>query len=227
MGSAGGQFGIVATDVPKGVCEPLIDKANIDYKVRVLPAGNADNVQQLAVMGALYDATQTDICNSGLNDVVLYFGDTSNQIPIDDDEPTQCTSNADCPAGGFCDFVGATETDKGIGECHSASSYGILTAKAGGHTYVRTTTGMYWDSAQDFCDALGMSTVSREDIGCGGITGVTDCTSDTVNALNGKWPYNWCWLEQHPRPGSGYTVNFEQKGVSSDGKIHKHVALCH
>ena len=77
VGAASGQFGIVVTDVPKGVCEPLVDKANIDYKVRVLPANTAESVEQLSASGLIYDSFNKDICTNDLNDIVLYFGDTS------------------------------------------------------------------------------------------------------------------------------------------------------
>ena len=56
LGASSGQFGIVVTDVPKGVCEPLVDKAVIEYKVRVLPANTAESVVQISASGIVYDS---------------------------------------------------------------------------------------------------------------------------------------------------------------------------
>ena len=222
LGTGAGQFGIVVTNVSKGVCKPLVDKASVEYKVRVLPANTADSIQQLAALGTLYNSTQMDICES-MNDVVLYFGDTSNQTPINDDDPIQCTSNTDCYAGGFCEYIKAN-----LKECHSISSFGVLTAKIDEHTWVRTTEGMHWNSIQNFCEGLGMSPASREDIGCNGLEEHDYCSSNLLNAFHGNTTEDWCWLEQHPYSGSSYTVNFYSKKISSTGKSSfKMRAICH
>ena len=63
------QFSITVSDVPDGVCEALLPKAAVGYKVRV-------NEHGTDVQGMVYDAKYQDLCQ-GVNDVVLYFGDTA------------------------------------------------------------------------------------------------------------------------------------------------------
>ena len=115
-----GQFGIFVTYVPKGVCEALVDKAQINYKVRVMPAESFTYIDEITNTGLVYDSFNKDICTSDTNDVVLYFGDTSAQCnkPKEGEDYTPCTTNSDCCGGSFCAFQNpVSSSDQGDGIC--------------------------------------------------------------------------------------------------------------
>ena len=63
------QFSITVRNVPYGVCDALLEKAAVEYAVRVKEHGSDT--------GPLYDLFHTDLCHDN-NDIVLYFGDTDD-----------------------------------------------------------------------------------------------------------------------------------------------------
>ena len=212
--AASGQFGIVVTNVPRGVCEALLPKAVIEYKVRVLPDKTADNVQQLSAYGIAY-TDSTDICNNA-NDIVLYFGDTSKQCTNTD---TECTSNADCCDGEFCLLSGA------LGSTGICTNIDLNTVKkltlSNGQTWITQKSGMYWDNARNWCAALGLTPASRKDLGCDGKVTGDVCNTTIMTELHDAWepPYEtWYWLDQHPYPPSAHTIGLKAKTMSSTGK---------
>ena len=236
LGTAAGQFGIVVTDVPKGVCEALLPKASAEYTVRVLPAKTADNVQQLSAYGMLYDEQNTDICND-TNDVALYFGDVSKQCTSEAN--TECTSNADCCGGEFCAFENAIDcshSTKGPGECQSILSFTPKTSENGIWTHSEGTMS-FW-SAQNWCDALGLNSVERDDIGCGGLNGNTTCTTTQspffqyIQNVQKDWrSYGYHWLEDYNNYWKAdcyaWTVRFGDQLVYYAYRYSTLYALCH
>ena len=108
------QFSITVKNVPKGVCEALLPKAVIEYKVRVNPSVNEQ--------GKLYDTLNTDLCLDN-NFMVFYFGDTAGVCNVpDDDGPTPCTQNSDCCGGEFCYYTNGTDNSAaGVGVCRKLS----------------------------------------------------------------------------------------------------------
>ena len=181
------QLAIMVTDVPKGVCEPLIDKASVEYKVRVLPADSVQYPEQVSVYGELYDEQNTDICNNDLNDVVLFFGDTSGQYNPTGEE--ECTSYADCPHGSFCVFTQPSDTEgtgNGPGECRKIISYEPETkTMSDGNTWTRGKGGLNLWSAIDWCEAQGKKAVRRKDIALG--CGEEPCSTPAMQAIYEKW----------------------------------------
>ena len=232
LGAGAGQFGIVVTDVPKGVCEPLVDKANIDYKVRVLSANTAESVAQLSANGTVYDSFHKDICSNDMNDVILYFGDTSTQCNAPNESGyTPCTENSDCCGGYFCWFANNTNCySSGVGECKKVSDYNPDTkTMSDNKTWTHSTKTMNWWSAQNWCKAQGKKPVSRADIGCAGVLRGSYCTtSDTLKAIQGQWgSYGFHWLEDYGNSCLAYDVYFVNSLVTTGYRDHNSAyALC-
>jgi len=227
LGTAAGQFGIVVTDVPKGVCEALLPKASVEYKVRVALAKTADNVQQLAAYGVLYDEQSTDICNN-TNDIALYFGDVSKQYnPTDADE---CTSYTDCPHGSFCWFPDNSNClDSGIGRCKKVMAYTPTSIKVNNKSWTHSENGMNWFSVQDWCKTLGLQPAKREDIGCKDVFDAV-CTSDTLTDIKASWEdFGAHWFETVGEPhclAYFVAVSTGHVGWKTKNDIHAY-ALCH
>ena len=175
------QFAIMVTNVPKGVCEALLPKAAIEYKVRTLKAQSVQYPEQVSVYGELYDEQNTDICNNDMNDVVLYFGDTSKQYNPTGEE--ECTSYTDCPHGSFCMFTNAD-----VGECQSVKSFEPeTTTMSDGNTWTRSKkVGLDWWSALDWCYAQGKTPVTRTDVGSG-CASEQPCSSTIISSIRAIW----------------------------------------
>ena len=239
--AAGGQFGIVVTNVPKGVCESLVPKAAVEYKVRVMPYNSTEYIDQIANTGLVYDSFHKDICVNDMNDVVLFFGDTSAQCnkPEEGQDGIPCNSNADCCGTHFCAFLnpsGCYENKKGEGKCKSLESEpanpkdGITTSD--GKKWIRSGNRMNWWTGQNWCKAMGMQPVTRKDIDCfdeeyEGTVYV--CSSPTLTAIQEKWGgMGFHWLEQY-NSCDGLGVHFAGSQVyrhirhDSDGRN----AFCH
>ena len=213
LGAAAGQFGIVVTDVSKGVCEALVPKAAIEYKVRIASAKLADNVPQLSAYGATY-TDSTDICNSA-NDIALYFGDTSKQCTSGSD--TECTSHTDCCHGEFCWFSNNSDcSESGVGQCKKVSDYNPASITVDGKTWTHSGNPMNWWSAQSWCDSLGLHPVRRADIDCkDNLVDSTYCKSDTFQAIRRPAWRNWPhWLEDCEDSCHAYYANFYTTGIS-------------
>jgi len=215
--AAGGQFGIVVTKVPKGVCESLLPKAAVEYKIRVMPGSEERySVSQMSNIGTIYDSFHKDICNN-TNDVVLYFGDTSAQCnkPDEGEDYTKCLSNADCCGGSFCWYPNNSDCSAaGLGQCRKVSSFIPTTAEttitAAGKTWTHSPRAMNWWSAQNWCQAQGKKTVSRVDLGCGDNLPGTYCTqSGTVlEAIQEKWgDWGAHWLEDYGNSCNAYVAH--------------------
>ena len=230
-----GQFGIVVTKVPKGVCEALLPKAVIEYKVRVMPWSEEKYlVPQMSNIGIVYDSFHKDICND-TNDVVLYFGDTSGQCnkPDEGEDYTKCLSNAECCGGAFCAFKNATYSESGIGRCELVSTYilnGGTRTMSDGRTWTRSGYGdvMNWFSAQNWCEAQGLSPVTRLDIGCDDILG--PCSeSDIFDSMRDAWiDFGGHWLADYDDDsGAAYLVYFTNGTISTNTRRKPACALCH
>ena len=219
------QFGIIVESIPKGVCEALLDKASVEYKVRVLPTDIAtDDIAELPFIGTVYDAEHTDIC-AAENDVILHFGNTVGQCnPIANKE---CTSNADCCNGYFCIFENTKWCNKQKGKCRETNfSESSMMPLSSGQIWAESEP-MNWWSAQNWCEAIGMSTISREDVGCKGISNCTCYPSVDIS-------YHYYWTnEDGTNDGSGCSGVFLNAIVNSrfcagaDGKGNARRALCH
>ena len=189
------QFSITVFDVPRGVCEALLPKAVVEYKVRVNPSANEQ--------GKLYDTLNTDLCLDN-NFMVFYFGDTTGVCNVPDDNgPTPCTTNADCCGGEFCVYVSATEIDKignGCGQCESIEYYdpewAILSdGQKWLHSRRKTMNG--W-TAYSFCEALGLRMTNRAELNCSGRDLNSSCAATSpISELKQIWGDNgrWHWLD--------------------------------
>ena len=133
-----GQFSILVSNVPKGVCEPLVDKAHIEYKVGVVTAGGSVDDE------IIYDTLNTDLCQD-MNDVAFYFGDkTAVCNEPDESGYTPCTVNSDCCGEEFCAFQSPADCyTKGKGTCMSVDIFGrderTITVNGVQSTWVRST----------------------------------------------------------------------------------------
>ena len=220
------QFAIMVTNVPKGVCEALLPKAAIEYKVRTLKAQSVQYPEQVSVYGELYDEQNADICND-ITDVVLYFGDTSKQYNPTGEE--ECTSYTDCPHGSFCVF-----TDENSGKCQKIISYGPeTTTMSDGKTWTRSGKSMNWWSALDWCEAQGKSPVWSSDIGpCAFYQA---CSSPTLSSIAEGWPSStrtdyWLANEGYSDPTTAFNMAlFAEEGnkISNTAKTHWYPAFCH
>jgi len=169
------QFSITVFDVPRGVCEALLPKAVIEYKVRVNPSANEQ--------GKLYDTLNKDLCTNDTNVMVFYFGDTTDLCNPKENGYTPCTVNSDCCGGEFCAFEHpVSNANKGDGTCLSIDIAGPLTktitVKGVQSTWTLSTnwnkTLTYW-SAQNWCEAQGMKSATREDVGCKEVANLHTC----------------------------------------------------
>ena len=222
----GSQYSITALNVPKGICEPLVDKGIVDYKVGVVTAGGSVDDE------IIYDTLNTDLCQE-VNDVAFYFGDTSLVCNPKEDGYTPCTENSDCCGGEFCAFESATsyQDGKGKGTCRNVSSFNpISMVLSNGTTWVRSGSGLSWWSTQNWCMTLGLRPVVENDLNCEieFIEGERYCTDSTI------------FSDIHQKVGNGYRLWLQsyysdgQTVYSSSGKLlnaAKHNsairALCH
>jgi len=228
-------FSITVQSVPKGVCEALLPKAVLEYKVGIVTAGGSVNDE------IIYDTLNTDLCKE-TSDIAFYFGDTSGVCNEPDESGyTPCTTNADCCGGEFCVYVSATNTDKlanGNGRCETISEFNPEYFTLSNGQWARSRDIMNGWSAYSFCNALGMSVASRTDIGCTGACSGCLCSSDIFDEIvDAVGAVTWHWLEEIPpatETGSGYGVRIDMiydndkrmVGSGSLGKISIH-ALCH
>ena len=207
------QFAIMVTNVPKGVCEALLPKASVEYKVRTLVADTIQEIAQVSPNSTLY-TDSTDICND-INDVILYFGDVSKQCTSIDEK--ECTSYADCCYGEFCWFLHATDEEKGIGKCYSAKRFTIDSGATGanGEVWIRPAQTMNWWSAQDWCLAQGLEPATHTNIGCVGVGYNQTCTSSTLAILPTNTGFAY-WLTSY---GSGSWYISTQPGSQVGGLL--------
>ena len=221
------QFSITVADVPKGVCEPLLDKATVEYKVRVNPSANEK--------GKLYDTLNTDLCLDN-NFMVFYFGDTTDLCNPKENGYTPCTQNSDCCGGEFCWLSYNTNCHSpGTGKCLLASACAYSTTAAAGtitaagKKWIRSYCSMNWWGAQNWCLAQGKKPVSRADIGCTGVLGDFYCTtSPTLAAIQEQWGnYSFHWLEDYGNSCNAYGVYFNDSGVYRPSRYNDSLyALC-
>jgi len=224
------QFSITVKNVPKGVCEALLPKAVIEYKVRVNPSANEQ--------GKLYDTLNKDLCTNDTNIMVFYFGDTTDLCNPKEDGYTPCTTNADCCGGEFCAFenpTGHNDEEKGKGQCTDLLDFSETEAKTmlDGRTWIRSVNPMTWWSAQNWCTALGKQPATRIDLGCGNIRGNKVCNSSIASAIYDKWTYNkWHWLENdNIMAADSFGIAFSDGTIGSRCKdtvvYFSGFALCH
>jgi len=241
VGEKARQYGIMVENVPKGVCEALVPKAAIEYKVRVMPYQSTEYINQIADTGTVYDSFHKDICTNDVNDVVLFFGDTSAQCnkPDEGEDYVKCLSNAECCGGSFCWYPNDTNCySSGVGECRKVSDFtptpdAATTTTAAGKTWVRSST-MNWWSAQNWCAAQGKNPLRRTDIGCGNNLNDTYCTQSgtPLKAIQEKWGkyYSFHWLEDFGNNCIAYGVNLKDShifAITRSNLGYAPYALCH
>jgi len=145
------------------VCEALLPKAVLEYKVGIVTAGGSVDDE------IIYDTLNTDLCKD-TNDIAFYFGDTSGVCNEPDESGyTPCTTNADCCGGRFCAFQSPiNHTEQGDGRCREIEDFGpqTVTIKVDNmpQTWARSTTKGTWWTADNFCQALGMHLATVFDI---------------------------------------------------------------
>ena len=205
VGQKSGQYGIMVENVPKGVCEPLVDKASVEYKVRVMPYNSTEYIDQIATTGLVYDSFHKDICVNDMNDVVLFFGDTSAQCNKPDEGETyaKCNSNAECCSGSFCWYSNDSPCSIQAGQCKLVNAFNPKTETMDdGNTWTRAGVPMSCWSTRNWCVAQGKSTVSRSDIKCNEVARNEKCTeSSTLQSISRKWGgYGFHWLDEFIDP---------------------------
>jgi len=230
-----GQFGIVVTNVPRGVCESLVPKAAVEYKVRVMPGSEEKYlVPQMANIGTIYDSFHKDICTNDTNDVVLYFNDTSPYCnkPDEGEDYTKCLSNADCCGRYFCWFPNDSERyESGLGRCEELTDTNypaITTTMSDGRTWTRSENKMNWWSAQNWCWALGKSPANRASVGCGDIASGSYCTESSIlDSMKDEWRGSRYWLEDY-KNGLAYMLNLRDYYITDPYRYYqdRYHALC-
>ena len=174
------QFSITVTNVPKGVCEALLPKAAVEYALRVNEHGEGD--------GPLYDAKHQDLCN-GSNDIVLYFGDTSDLCYPADIAAGETRCN-DCRCDGYCVVDSVTGEDVCCPAGQKAVG-GVCTAAATGQACTTNANC----TAGEFCLLSSTTEGTCTNIG-NDIQRITLSNGQTwVRALTPmKWrsAENWC-----------------------------------
>ena len=220
------QFSITVENVPKGVCEALLPKAAIEYKVRVNPNTNEK--------GKVYDTLNTELCQNDTNIMVFYFGDTVD-ICNDPDESnyTPCTVNADCCGGEFCAFENGNEDGMGKGTCRKISTYRPVSIVASdGSIWVRSKFGLSWWSTQNWCTAQGMHSLKYADIGCNleKIDEYTYCKDSPILPKiqeNGNYQGR-VWFESTPWNSGGMTIFLSDGKCLGAGYYNNSIfGLCH
>jgi len=219
------QFSITVKNVPKGVCEALLPKAVIEYKVRVNPSANEQ--------GKLYDTLNTDLCLDN-NFMVFYFGDTAGVCNVPDDNgPTQCTENRDCCGGFSCVYINATDKSKignGNGQCQAIFvSDGVL---FGGQRWITSSGTMNWYSAYNYCAALGMKMTNRTELNCSGSGATSTCKdSSVISELKQRWGNRgYHWLNDEVSEGYAVSVDITNAGrnaINVFSRVERDYALCH
>ena len=192
VGQRSGQYGIMVENVPKGVCEPLVDKASVEYKVRVMPYNSTEFIDQIADTGLVYDSYHKDICINDVNDVVLFFGNTSAQCnkPEEGEDYTKCNRNADCCGTHFWAFENLDVCPvEGPGTCRLVSDYGTGTGDdtktVNGQKFIRSSAAMSWWSAENWCKQQNMEIANRDSLGCKHVAGGNYCTEFEDDAPDG------------------------------------------
>ena len=225
-----GQFSILVSNVPKGVCEPLVDKGIVDYKVGVVTAGGSVDDE------ILYDTLHKDICNNDVNDVAFYFGDTSLVCNPKENGYTPCTVNSDCCGNYFCAFQNASSGSiKGNGECQKVDDFEpqtvTITVNGISQTWIRSTNMMTWFSADNFCQTYGKRMATIEDINYKETTPHSDIWPLLREAGQGDgWHlYLWYWTGSEA-PSNRCVNSFYQTDsngrLTCYGRYYKTRALC-
>ena len=148
-----------------------------------------------------------------------------------------------CSSENFCAFTNPeNDTTRGTGECTAISSYKRDTQAAFEKEFIRSTD-MNWWTAQDWCAAQGYTAATRGNIGCGGVDGSVQCTSDIWMALmDGGWAVkNYdteryaAWLEES-NASAAYGIYYRDGGINGTSitgdwsnlysRVDNHHALC-
>jgi len=222
-------FSITVQNVPKGVCEALLPKAVLEYKVGIVTAGGSVNDE------VIYDTLNTDLCKD-TNDIAFYFGDTSGVCNEPDESGyTPCTTNADCCGEYFCwypQYPTYSDCSPGLGQCKQVSVYAYATGAermSDGKTWTRSLGGINWWGAQNWCAAQGLNPAKRADIDCVWTDnyGEGECSSDTIKAIHEKWSNSgWYWLEGVTSSCGAKVTNNNSIGYNSREMLSAR-ALCH
>ena len=218
-------FSITVQSVPKGVCEALLPKAVLEYKVGIVTAGGSVDDE------IIYDTLNTDLCKD-TSDIAFYFGDTSNVCNAPDGDGP-CTQNSDCCGGEFCFFTkdsGCEIENKGEGYCRLISIFDPETITINNKTWTHSTQGMNWWSAENWCAALGLRMVSRADIGCDGVPHLSYCESDFLDAIPNIniWNNTYHWLEDSGNTCGSFRVHLDNGHIKySSRNLYNGVAFCH
>jgi len=181
-------FSITVQSVPKGVCEALLPKAVLEYKVGIVTAGGSVDDE------VIYDTLNTDLCKD-TNDIAFYFGDTSG-VCNEPDGDGPCTQNSDCCGGQFCAFQNPiSDTEQGEGECLKIKDTDFqiktITVDDVQSTWIRSTTKMSWWSADAFCQSFEKRMATLSDIN---YKADEWPYSNVMATLRDIYEYKWYWL---------------------------------
>ena len=91
------------------------------------------------------------------------------------------------------------------------------TTMSDGNTWSRSTEGMNWWSAMDFCDALGENPVNSSSFpGC---SVGTACTLTSVNAMADKWKEFTGWLINEGSAGTAAYIFAINRGGTQENML--------
>ena len=207
------QFSVTVENVPKGVCEALLPKAAIEYKVRVNPNTNEK--------GKVYDTLNTELCQNDTNIMVFYFGDTADLCNPKEDGYTPCTANSDCCSGYYCEYLhptGACLDDYGVGRCRKVSTMYFTSKTVDGHEWIATRVSLKYWSAKNWCEAKGKKIASCGAEGCDAL--LRKLYDDDWSAYGGHWTanlYDSC---------TDYAISFKYNGVFLTPLNQQKFVLC-
>ena len=245
QGEDAGQFSITVKNVPEGVCEPLLAKAIVEYKVGIVAAGGSRDDE------VLYDTLNTDLCQES-NDISFYFGDTSG-ICNEPDGDGPCTQNSDCCGDYFCLLPGwpgdpppNKKDPNGPGQCTELKGDYLpkTLVLSSGQVWTYSSGGLNWWSTQNWCETLGIKLAKRKDLGCEGVGAGNYCTSNgeagiaiqgtVLRALEESGVIqSMIWLAEPYNEYSSYVAHASSNGstmqsfISTGRWSYVRRALCH
>jgi len=217
------QFSITVSDVPKGVCESLLPKAATGYKVRV-------NEHGTDVQGMVYDAKYQDLCQ-GVNDVVLYFGDTAGVC-----NPADLTKEEANCGGCRCDDYCVVDSVTGEDVCCPAGQKAVngscLTQAVGQAcsensdctagefcVYINATNADKLKNGYGECQSIASHGIIE-----GKIDGFVWIRSGTSGGMNWWSAQNWC--AAHRKQNGTPFVPAERKDIGCSDIEYTNGARC-
>ena len=140
-----------------------------------------------------------------------------------------CTTNADCEAGKYCEIEGSNCNTPTTGTCETLDN-GIK-LKYKGKTFLYSANEMQWWAARNWCLAHGKSLASLSDLG---ITRPSDasckkseCIGADWDALTAAFGSRWYWTNDSKTYCTTFAVlTSSQQWVYAHGRANPYGALC-